>query len=614
MKATIFLILRTSILLLLLDFLLLAFIMKANAKTIQDNNDLTTPVSDVQDNNELPTFASDVASTPVTKEPLGPIKIRKHPSTYFQPTKPIYTSFSYVGVQIELPIGNILEEAEAAVNYVQSMSYFQPDIKPTRHATIKPKTGNSTEEDVKYHPNYTWTLGMNRMIENKVLQIKAEIARTKKNVLAHVIPTVNLAETMANQHRRVTREFNVNLDLNASLQTFFSGISNFFHYKSLQVLTQSVANIQLRQTHLTDFTVKFAKRVQTLFNVMERHEADTRFTMAALFTAFMVLDQAQQDLQAVIAAMTPLLQGQIPSICADEANLVDIFHNINATAATKGLRIGLSNPNEILHLTPTTYQRRQSWEMLLSIPLIDHEEKFSAFSFINLPSVAAGNPTVWDLPPLTFGYQATLYPKFAKYLVIPHSDYKEQCQDFVLMSLCHAPIQTQPSCVANLFHNSSASCQPKKLSYAPILQRVSQETYFFFAEEEKVLIECPGYHAKITLHGLVHIEDQYGCKIVTGQFHYVFIGNSPTNIYTQESSVIVQEKLMPNISDVMIENPWNISFEQAINNLTDAMNEEAPPVSWWENPEAAIAFGVSALGVSLAMTLVCMFCAYYKKQ
>ena len=155
MKATIFLILRTSILLLLLDFLLLAFIMKANAKTIQDNNDLTTPVSDVQDNNELPTFASDVASTPVTKHLPGPIKIRKHPSTYFQPTKPIYTSFSYVGVQIELPIGNILEEAEAAVNYVQSMSYFQPDIKPTRHATIKPKTGNSTEEDVKYHPNYT---------------------------------------------------------------------------------------------------------------------------------------------------------------------------------------------------------------------------------------------------------------------------------------------------------------------------------------------------------------------------------------------------------------------------------------------------------------------------
>ena len=60
--------------------------------------------------------------------------------------------------------------------------------------------------------------------------MRAEIARTCKNVLAHIIHMVDLAETMAQQYRRVTREFNVNLDLNASLQTFFTGISNFFHY------------------------------------------------------------------------------------------------------------------------------------------------------------------------------------------------------------------------------------------------------------------------------------------------------------------------------------------------------------------------------------------------
>ena len=590
MRQTVQLLIRTSLFMLFLDFFLLASIMIATANPIVDNAEVQQPAGDA----------------------AVPIKITSHPSTYFQPTKPIYTTFSYVGVLFELPIGDFLEEAEAALAYVESMAYFQPNLKKTREATVKPHI-NATDSEIEYHPNYTWTLSMNRMIETKILRLREKIARTRKNILAHVIPMVDLTETMANQHRRVTREFNVNLDLNASLQTFFTGISNFFHYKSLQVLSQSVANLQLRQTHLTDFTVKFARRVQAMLNVMDRHQADTRYTIAALFTAYMVLDEAESDLDEVVAAMTPILQGQIPTICADEANLVDIFHNIKSMAEAKGLTIGLSNPNEILHLTPTTYQRGHSWELLLSIPITDPEDKFSAFSFINLPSVNSGKTTAWDLPPLTFALQPTLYPKFAKFIVIPLDDYNELCQDFVLMSLCHAVVQTQPSCVANLFHNSSTSCQPKQLTYAPTIQRVSQETFFFFAEEEQILIECPDYTAKVTLHGLVHIEDRPGCKIVTGQFHYVFIGNAPSNIYTQESSVIVQEKLRPNLSDVVLEAPWNVDFEQAITNLTTQMEEEAPPLVWWLNPAIANILGGGSLFISVSMVMVCVICAYRKK-
>ena len=576
---------------LFLDFTLFASIMIATSNPIVNNNKIQQPAGDA----------------------AAPIKITQRASTYFQPTKPIYTTFSYVGVLFELPIGTFLEEADAALAYVQSMAYFQPNLKETKEAIIKPHV-NASDSEVEYHPSYTWTLSMNKMVESKIQQLRADIARTRKNILAHVIPMADLPTIMANQHRRVTREFNVNLDLNASLQTFFTGISNLFHYKSLQVLSQSVANIQLRQKHLTDFTIKFAKRVQSMLHVMDRHQADTRYTIAALFTAFMVLDKAESDLKEVIAAMTPLLQGLIPTICADEANLVDIFHAINATAAAKGLEIGLSNPNEILQLTPTTYQRGHSWEMLLSIPITDPEDKFSAFSFINLPSVQSGQTTVWDLPPLTFGLQPTLYPKFAKFVVIPVVDYPEQCQDFVLMSLCHAVVQTQPSCVANLFHNSSLSCHPKKLAYAPTLQRISQETFFFFAKEEKILIECPNYNTKVTVHGLVHIEDRPGCKIVTERFHYVFIGNAPSNIYTQESSVIVQEKLMPNMSDVVLEAPWNVDFEQAITNLTSQMEEEAPPITWWLNPAIANILGGGSLCVSVSMVLVCIICAYRKKN
>ena len=76
MKATIKYLVRTSLFMLFLDFTLFASIMIATSNPIVNNNKIQQPAGDS----------------------AAPIKITQRASTYFQPTKPIYTTFSYVGV------------------------------------------------------------------------------------------------------------------------------------------------------------------------------------------------------------------------------------------------------------------------------------------------------------------------------------------------------------------------------------------------------------------------------------------------------------------------------------------------------------------------------------
>ena len=90
----------------------------------------------------------------------------------------------------------------------------------------------------------------------------------------------------------------------------------------------------------------------------------------------MILDEAESYLDIIQNAITPLLQGIIPTCMVDPANLVHLYDKVKSEAAKKGLKVALADANEILTLCPFTFQRGDNYELLLSVPIIDPKDNF----------------------------------------------------------------------------------------------------------------------------------------------------------------------------------------------------------------------------------------------
>ena len=64
-------------------------------------------------------YAIDTSATTTTYL----LKITRHPSTYFDSTKPRFNEFTHFGIRIKMPVGEVIKHAKMAFKFIQKMPY-----------------------------------------------------------------------------------------------------------------------------------------------------------------------------------------------------------------------------------------------------------------------------------------------------------------------------------------------------------------------------------------------------------------------------------------------------------------------------------------------------------
>ena len=547
----------------------------------------------------------------------SPLRVQKHPSTYFDATKPVFNQFENYGIHMVLPIGQALSQCKEAIVFAGAIpkdTYvnYAPASSSINH-------NNISTSGVKVPPTTYWHNTMVRMVHIKEKNVKNKVNGVLGMLEANAVPAEDFVQAI-NLHHAATyharnhhstsarfykRSIDLNLDLASTVTAFFTGVSSIFHFRAINEVASAVSNLQVKQVHLSEFTQDFASHVAQLLTLMDKKEKQDIHTTQTAFATYMVLDKAEKLLDMITQAISPLLQGILPTLLINPKNLVDLYNKVDKEARKNGLQIALADPTEILTLVPFTYQRGDNFEVLLSVPVIHPKNQFSTYKLINLPALKDGIPMIWDLNDVFFGLHQTLYPEEAEYIIIKTAEIHQVCRQLLKMYLCKTPTITKPSCVSDLYHGLSNNCQTRSPSLDTTIMPVSKNNLFFFENVTNLLIKCQEGFDKLQVSGLIQVQDKANCQLITENFAFTLPGDNPRKVFDATPIKIVSIDLMTNISE-----PVQDDIEKSIDNLTETINafeasgknlETVQVPSIWNY--ASLSVGLVALTTSLVLVV-----------
>ena len=591
----------------------------------------------------------------------SPLKVIQHPSTFFEPTKPVFNHYQTYGIHMVLPIGPALKHAHKAVQFANTVKKKAIEEEEVMAKVMAESDITNNSISTEPLPQSTvWSSTMAQMIRIKEEAVTGKINGLTQMVKSNAVPARNFvqaihlhhAATHHSRHRRrrrtpktkvakravkldldlntivsgffqgasnildpfqttkvAKRSIDLNLDLTSAVSAFFHGVSSIFHFKSIDEVASSLNNLQVKQIHLREFTQEFATKVTDLMSVMNIKEKEDINSVQTIMSIYMVLDQSEKILDTIIEAVTPLLQGIIPSCMATPANLVQLYNQVDSEAKQNGLTIALADSTEILTLTPFTFQRGENFELLLSVPVVNPKNQYDTYRLINLPAIRNGIPTVWDVPRLFFGLKQTLYPNEAEYVAINVEDMHQLCQELFSLFICKVPTLTAPTCISDLYHDLADHCKTRSPTTTAIRMPLSKIHLFFFQNKTDLLITCDKKFTKIQVRGLIQVEDRANCKLVTEDFSFTFLGQNPQKIFSQAPIKLVNEDMMMNISK-----PVQSQIEKSIKNLKAKISVFNKSVEDQEPFRAPSAWNYANLSLSLvalatSVVLVLLFIA-----
>ena len=544
-----------------------------------------------------------------------PLQVVPHPATYFQEEKSVYTRYDYAGVLLILPIAQVVNHTLDALQLVNTFNI----------------------SDNQYLRKQAY------LLHHKQESVTSKMVNLQKNIDAHVVPEEDFLQAVQPPQEqledqdyqwqrvprsathvqpdsvpdivRYRREISVNLDVGQAISAFWSGVTQIFYGTNIKETQRAVSNLAVKVEHLQDFVKDYSQKIAILMQKLSTTMASKISAAESAQLAFMILDEAEESLDLLGAALTPILQGFIPSVVMDGASIVHIFDTVKEQVAAKGLVLGIKDPNEIFTLKTTTYQRNGNWELLLSLPTMKLEDRMEGFQLINFPKIQNNVPLIWDVGEALFAASPMIYPDHISYVEIPRQQLSETCTEYESVYLCHAPIKHTPSCLSDLFHNRTTHCSPKRAEKVPTLVTTSKNLFFFFLNETRVLLDCPHHHQKVILKGLYTIEDKPHCKISTADFTYHMNGKHATEIYAKSVPRIVSSQLWPDDPKHELFTEEKSDFQEDFENLQETMRKfnNTEPVGDLYPPFMPI-LAVSLAGATLVILLgigaFCLIRAY----
>ena len=131
-----------------------------------------------------------VLNVTVAKEAIAasesPLKIKQHPSTFFEEVKSAYNEFLYFGIHMVLPIGKALVHAQKAITFASHIPHLPVDIQ----AMVAPtRFENNTLKVTKLNPKLVWKTTMVQMIHVKREALGDKITELTDIVNVHANPS-----------------------------------------------------------------------------------------------------------------------------------------------------------------------------------------------------------------------------------------------------------------------------------------------------------------------------------------------------------------------------------------------------------------------------------------
>ena len=553
-------------------------------------------------------FTISVASQAILTNKDSPLRVEKHPSTFFDTTKPVFNQFENYGIHMVLPIGLALNQAKQAVLFAGAIPKgTYADYAATADTSAITENNISTTEE-KTPPTTYWHNAMIRMVHIKEKSVGDKVDGVLNMIKANAVPADDFIQSINLHHAAIyhtrnhhstsarfhKRSIDVNLDLASTVTAFFTGVSSIFHFRAINEVASAVSNLQVKQVHLQEFTQDFASNVAHLLSLLDKKEKEDIHTTQTALATYMVLDKAEEFLDIIIEAISPILQGILPTCLVNPQNLVELYNDVDTEARKHGLQIALADPTEILTLTPFTFQRGDNFEVLLSVPVVDPKNQFSTYKLINLPAIKNGVAMTWDVKDVFFGLHQTLYPQKAEYIIIETAEIHQICKELFKMYLCKTPTLTKPSCVSDLYHGLSNHCQTRSPTLETTVMPVSKNYLFFFRNQTDLLVKCQDGFQKIQVEGLIQVQDKPNCQLVTKDFSFTLPGENPHKVFEKTPIKIVDINLMMNISE-----PVQDDIEKSLNNLTDTINAFEASDKNLEIPQVTTIWNYANLSIAL---------------
>ena len=102
-----------------------------------------------------------------------PLRISKHPSTYFDVIKPIYNEYTHFGIYIKMPIGDVINHAKMALQFIGKMPYYGND--DLAIGVNSPTNKSNAIDSSSIDPKVVWGTSMNRLIRIKIKSLRKSI-------------------------------------------------------------------------------------------------------------------------------------------------------------------------------------------------------------------------------------------------------------------------------------------------------------------------------------------------------------------------------------------------------------------------------------------------------
>lgn len=513
--------------------------------------------------------------------------VQAFPSTYFQPAgKQLYVQHDSIGIELSLHIPDIIRMAEEAL-YHHKKYYVLLELGEKWHYR------NQSIEDIYSillsvrpwkKPLHYALDAMANQVQQRINSLNNDLSLKStehdffhQNLQDHLFQDSQASDSKWFQPRG-KRDININIDPAQIISNFFSGVAHIFHMHSINDVRNGLKNLDKQVRSLSDFTKKFATETASLISRLEKQIIrESQATIAALAdTAIMSL--ALSVLSECSMALTPLMQGIIPSMALTPAEANVLYLHLQQLAQERGVLLVINKPDQLLKLPVTTYKKDEDFKILLCVSTIVPEHGMPSFNFVNLPFRRNNGDTIlWDQPQGLLAVAPSIYPR-VEYVFVPKQNINSACTNYPVAFLCQAPVNSFKRCVIDLYFNRTAACSTHTTTMVfPQVIPSPEHLLVYFPERTEMLITCIGevFEQRLEVAGLVSIEDRPNCLLTSSMMTYHTNGHKPLFTIDSNLSKTIPSFLYPD-PPVLVQS-YNISesLSDIIANFTHSNTNEA---------------------------------------
>ena len=483
--------------------------------------------------------------------------VQAFPSTFFQPAgKQVFVKHDSIGIELSLHIPEILSMAEEAL-YHHKKYYVLLELGNKwmqRNQSVEEIYSILLSARPWKKPLHYALDAMAEQVQQRINSLNNDLSLEStehdffhQNLQDHLFQDSHVSDNKWFQPRG-RRDVNINIDPGQIIQNFFNGVAHIFHMHSINDVRNGLKNLDKKVRSLSDFTKKFATETTSLISRLEKRIIrESQATSAALAdTAIMSL--ALSVLSECSMALTPLMQGIIPSMALTPAEANVLYFHLQQLAKDRGVLLVINKPDQLLKLPVTTYRKDGDFKILLCVSTIVPEHGMPSFNFVNLPFRRKNGDTIlWDQPEGLLAVAPSIYPR-VEYVFIPKQNINSACTNYPVAFLCQAPVNSFTRCVIDLYFNRTEACSTHKATMVfPQIIPSPEHLLVYFPESTEMLIPCVGevFEQRLEVAGLVSIEDRPNCLLTSSMMTYFTNGRKPLFTINSNLSKTIPSFLYP---------------------------------------------------------------------